>query len=391
MTGRSLRRFGAVVAGSAVAAACSASTSSDGGDALPVPEVGPTTTSIATVVTTSTATSAVSSTSAPPAVSEEAPSVPDDGSGSNVVSSDPDPSPDPTTPETPDAAPTSTPDGDPQPPPATVAPTSGIAVTYGGGRSDSIWTPLGWWDGTAWREDTYTIDGTWIGPPEPTVGSLSATSLDLPDGPAQVLGGLVAGPNEFFCAGDETGPTIDLGLELPDTPLSIGYDAVAVTADWPLQPRPVRQIGAAVPVYAEVGASLMADLVDTAAEGEVVQVVRVDLDADGDEEVLVSYERQQRPQFGGAGDFASVYVRVPAADGTVDDRLVSSYVSRDPEELESPFPTPGRVTVVAVADLNGDGVMEVALRDLFWEYGGISVYAFADGRLDLVMSGGCGV
>ncbi|MEM9746205.1 MAG: hypothetical protein AAF945_05885, partial [Actinomycetota bacterium] len=87
----------------------------------------------------------------------------------------------------------------------------------------------------------------------------------------------------------------------------------------------------------------------------------------------------------------SVYVRVPAADGSVDDRLVSWYVSQDPEAMESPFPTPGRTTVAAVADLNGDGVMEVALRDLFWEYGGISVYAFTDGRLERVMSGGCGV
>jgi hypothetical protein len=54
-------------------------------------------------------------------------------------------------------------------------------------------------------------------------------------------------------------------------------------------------------------------------------------------------------------------------------------------------PSPDRSRVIAIADLNGDGTMEVAIGSVYWESAGVSVYEFAGGALHEVMSSGCGV
>ncbi|MFN3257725.1 MAG: hypothetical protein ACE37B_18750 [Ilumatobacter sp.] len=304
-----------------------------------------------------------------------------------TVAPDTTPAPDATEPPVPEttAAPAPETTAAPAPPP-TVEPTTQIAAVYGGGGDGIPWAPLAWWDGSAWNQAGYTDDGSFVSPPPSAIANVAVTSLDLPDGPGQVITGLALGPNDFYCVGDELGPQIDLGVELPDTPVSLGYDAIAVTADWPLQPRPVSQVGTDSPIYQEVGAALMS-AAPTSDLGTVAQVVRADLDANGIEEVLVTYEYITESGFGAENDFTSIYLRVPAADGSVTDSLVLEYVLGDPTD----FPTVGRFTIAAIADLNGDGAMEVALRDTFWESAGISIWEFRDGTLVQIGGGGCGV
>jgi hypothetical protein len=53
------------------------------------------------------------------------------------------------------------------------------------------------------------------------------------------------------------------------------------------------------------------------------------------------------------------------------------------------FDAYGDAAFSAIADLNGDGVMEVALRASYWEGSGVTVYALRDGRLTAVLGGGC--
>ena len=274
------------------------------------------------------------------------------------------------------------------PPSAPAAPTDRIVRFFAGdGRPDSPWVPLGHWDGSGWQDIAFTEFGELEPLPPSPIASVAATTLDLPDGPEAVISGLALGAEQPYCVGEEAGPVIALPLELPKTPVSNGYDAVAVTADWALQPRPVRQVGLEVPVYAEIGAAFFPELGETANDGTVVQAVRVDLDGDGVEEVLVTYERQEAGDFGGDGDFSSIYVRYPSADGSVVDEQLVAYVSMEPVD----FPTPGRYTLAAVADLNGDGAMEVMVRDRFWESGGMQVFSLVDGRLTRVAGGGCGI
>lgn len=275
-------------------------------------------------------------------------------------------------------------------PEVTVAPVPSESVARffaGNGNPEFPWVPLGAWDGSSWLAQEFDADGNQVPLPAAEIANVVVSSLDLPDGPDATMTGLVLGEEQPYCVGDESGPLITLPREIPETPSSLGYDVIAVTADWAIQPRPVRQVGLESPIYREVGAALFDGQVATAADGSVVQAVRVDLDGNGIEEVLVTYERQEATDFGGEGDFTGVYARYPSADGTVDDVMIASYVSSEPVD----FPTPGRYTLAAVADLNGDGVMEVMVRDRFWESGGMQVFALTDGRLAPVGGGGCGV
>lgn len=268
-------------------------------------------------------------------------------------------------------------------------PTSLVARFFAGGNSfGSPWVPIGAWDGSVWLSPVFAENGDLLPFPEADIATVSVSSLDLPDGLDAVVTGLGLGDEAEYCVGSESGPLIELPNDIPDSMFTIGYDAIAVTAGWPLQPRPVRQVGLEVPEYQEIGTQLFdQQLVATAAQGSVVQAVRADLDGDGIEEVLVTYERQASPDFGAEGDFSGVYARYPAADGTVENQLVVGYESSEPVD----FPTPGRHTLAAVADLNGDGSMEVMVRSRFWESGGMQVFSLVDGRLTEVAGGGCGV
>lgn len=302
-----------------------------------------------------------------------------------LADTDPPPTEPPAT--DPPSAPSDPSPTDPPAPQPAAATDRVVRFFAGGGNPGVPWAPLGAWDGANWMDLRFSDDGVLQPLPPSPISSVAATTLDLPDGPEGVISGLTLGPEEPYCVGDEAGPVVDLPVELPQTQVSTGYNAVAVTADWPLQPRPVRQVGLEVPEYATIGVSLVSDAVATAPDGSVVQAVRVDLDGNGVEEVLVTYERQAAGDFGGEGDFSSIYVRYPSSDGTVVDELLVSYISADPTD----FPTPGRYTLGAIADLNGDGVMEVMVRDSFWESAGMQVFALVDGRLSRVSGGGCGV
>lgn len=368
-----MKRIAPVTIAALLVASCGSSTTNNDGTTPGVPpddsstltaDVATSTAVPTTIVETPTTVDApltsddVSTTEAPP--STEAPS--------STEAPAPEPTPETTTAPAP-----------------TAAPTSQTAVVYGGGTDGIPWAPLAWWDGTGWNPAGYAEDGSIIAVPAATISSVAATSLDLPDGAGQVVTGLSLGAEDFYCVGDEVGPNIELGVTIPESTLSLGFDALAVTADWPLQPRPVTQVGADNPEYQAVGASLVS--APTAASGTVSQVVRADLDGNGVEEVLVTYEYLTERNFGAENDFTSVYLRTPSADGSVIDQLVVDYVLDDPAN----FPTVGRFTVAAVADLNGDGVMEVAIRNQFWESAGVTIMEFSDGVLSDIGGGGCGV
>jgi hypothetical protein len=97
--------------------------------------------------------------------------------------------------------------------------------------------------------------------------------------------------------------------------------------------------------------------------GDVVQAVRADLDGNGVEEVLVTFEKITEGGFGTPGDFSIVFARYPASAGDV---VVDVLFEHYPEPATD-FATMGSAGVIAVADLNGDAVVEVVLRSAFWE------------------------
>ena len=119
--------------------------------------------------------------------------------------------------------------------------------------------------------------------------------------------------------------------------------------------------------------------------------MRIDLDGDGTEELLIAATR-----LGGAGDFpppsvtsgdySLVVVRttIDGMERTVD--LVAEYYPKGQE-----FAAPNKHSLVAVADLNGDGRMEIVVDSKYYEGEAIFAYSVAEGQAEDVLRVGCGV
>ena len=190
-----------------------------------------------------------------------------------------------------------------------------------------------------------------------------------------------------MCIDDRRGPLLDVPQPIAELPGGEGYRAVSVAVDWDVQPRAVAQVGMDADVYQALGESTVAAAGVDPTGGDVAQVVRADLDADGLEEVLVTFEKITDP-FGAAGDFVVIVVRHPEPDGAVTDQILFEYYPTDVSETDA-MPTGGRAALMAVGDFNGDRVMEVVIRSRFWDTRLAELYVVDDDRLVSVAVSGC--
>ena len=153
------------------------------------------------------------------------------------------------------------------------------------------------------------------------------------------------------------------------------------------RPRPVVVLDPSA-VYQQAAADLAAGLGIDGPAPTVSQVVRGDLDGDGTDEVLVTAER---PVSAGSPpgvetDVALVFLRRAVGAGA-ENVVVDGFY---PGLEEAPGTEAFRVA--ALADLNGDGRMEIVVDAFQFEGAGTMVFELAaDGTTSTVLSGYCGV
>jgi hypothetical protein len=254
-----------------------------------------------------------------------------------------------------------------------------LVVTGGG---DGGWLPLVTWDGSAWQPAGYDDSGNPI--PLPAVEGTEFQVFSVDSAPTP----MTAGPNAEACFDGQIGVSIPLDAPPPEPP-GFGFSRLAVSGDADPLVRPVQLVGLDVPEYQTIGERFAAEEGVDGTTGDVVQVVRADLDGDGAEEVLVVFERAGANSFGEEGDFSIVYLRKPSADGSVADSVVfSSAISTVVGEEGGLL---GRARVLGVGDVNGDGDMEVALHWWYYEGAGVQLLELdTTGALAEVANAGCG-
>jgi hypothetical protein len=182
-------------------------------------------------------------------------------------------------------------------------------------------------------------------------------------------------------------PTVELAGDVgePADPL-VAPVAVAGVTD--VQPRPVEVLDPASPAYGEAAREGLAGTVDD-PDPEVTQVVRADLDGDGTDEVLIAAERRSDPEtlFAAPGDYQALLLR-QLVGGSV--RTTQVAISLAPEGTDV-TPVIDFLRFAAVADLNGDGTMEVVVDSTYYEGYAVAVYEAAASGLTKVLENGCGV
>ena len=281
------------------------------------------------------------------------------------VHTDPTPAPTVPGPTTETSAPpsTTTETTAPPPPPLAPAPTTSVVVGVHG--------ILGGWDGTAWVR--------WNpGDPAPSTRDYQRIAIDTE------ITTVTGTPSTYRCI--ETGvPSVDVGLEYDPAIEPVG---VAVHGVRDVQPRPVEVLDPVADVYRAAAIEVGAGLGVTQPDPWVVQAVRADLDGDGTTEVIVVAEQMREPgTIGATGDWSAAFVR-RVVGGEVRTTMLDAYVVPTGEgfhhiELHR---------IGAVADLNGDGRMEIVVNRVYYEGESALVYEYGvEGVATEVLSAGCGL
>jgi len=231
---------------------------------------------------------------------------------------------------------------------------------------------LGWWDGSGWVE---VEAGTAL----PVAGGedyqVAFVGLE-----ATVSGGA---PTTLCEPLDNPGVELENELVLGDWPGPLG---VAITAPWILVPHLVEEIEDDG-TYSAFAAELLGERGLGVPEPAIKQLLQVDLEGDGVNEVLVVAEDVSSGLFAEDGDYSIAFMR-RRVQGDVQTVILGESVV-----VTADSPVVNSYSVGAVADLNGDGRMEVVVSTAYYEGIGVEVWEYVDDDLGLVpqISAGCGV
>jgi hypothetical protein len=168
-------------------------------------------------------------------------------------------------------------------------------------------------------------------------------------------------------------------------------DAIAVGGKWNALPRHVRIQTAMPEAYREDVRRVLRERGLGATGVEFTRVLRVDLDGDGTDEVILNATNQRPNRLSftpESGDYSVVVVR-RLVRGKVKTILVdAACYPRGGLEANAAATV---LTVPAVLDANGDGVMEVLVRWQYYEGSGVDVYALEEGAAKRVIGAGGGL
>ena len=204
---------------------------------------------------------------------------------------------------------------------------------------------LGWWDGSTWVQWEPGLDVPLRG------GEQYVTLTIATRGPA-----VGTAPREHSRRGCGSGIPLppEVGLTGEDgasdrPPLAITGPALAVGG------RPAaEELSPEGAEYRAIASEALADIGIDDTDPPLAQVVRVDVESDGADEVFLVAERIS----GALGDY-SVLVFRRLVNGAVTTEVVHRFVASDAEEAGRVLVSQARI--VAVVDINGDGVVEAAV------------------------------
>ncbi len=204
----------------------------------------------------------------------------------------------------------------------------------------------------------------------------------LLDGPVGIA---VGGPAEAFCE------PLDL-VNIPLDPSIAGpfgdVHAVAVGGNWELRPQEVTSLALGLPAYVDATAELLTSHGIADPDVQIRRVLRADLEGDGIDEVFIVAANVGVADPADVGDYAVVFMRKLIA-GEVQTALLAHWFVTEPFP-EDWIPFIDNYDIAAIADLNGDGRMEIVVQGNYYEGAFLSVFEYVDDDLGPVQVLGCG-
>jgi FG-GAP repeat protein len=171
--------------------------------------------------------------------------------------------------------------------------------------------------------------------------------------------------------------------------------AIALAAPWNALPRKPRVSDTTQPVYIDAVREFLKKKGIEQPKVKIENILRVDLDGDGEEEVLISatnyFSKDERvPMRSPAGSYSMVLLRRVVA-GKIQTQLVEGeFYPKAYVPSEASFNAPNAYKVIAVLDLDGDGKMEVVVASNYYEGEATTIYRCDPKKIEPLLSVGCG-
>ena len=169
-------------------------------------------------------------------------------------------------------------------------------------------------------------------------------------------------------------------------------EAIGIAASWNAMPREVKSADTKQEVYVKAVSDILLEQGIKKPVVKITQHLRVDLDGDGEEEVLLAATHYpsaegegNAPMAAGSGNYSFVALR-----RVLDGKVVTQILDGEfyPKSME--FNAPNVHRVGAVLDLDGDGKMEIVLHSQYYEGGATTAWKVGAKKAVKVMEVGCG-
>jgi hypothetical protein len=173
---------------------------------------------------------------------------------------------------------------------------------------------------------------------------------------------------------------------------------IAIAAPWNALPRKPQVTDPTQKTYVDAVREFLRTKKIDQPKVKVDNIVRVDLDGDGEEEVLISatnyFRKDNRvPMRSPAASYSMVLLRRVVA-GKVETQLIAGefYPKAYPNaaQEERRFDAPNAYRVIATLDLDGDGKMEVVVASNYYEGGATTIYRCDPKKVEALLSVACG-